>query len=179
LLIHAFEHYQLAKTERVTPSQQRKQLKQIEHATRRLLRHLGNDFIRMSLATAGIQTVGRTEQAINSDLRIGGDRVINIVRTLEDLFDRTRKAGKIATARMKSGHGGARRRPSGRGQLIAAAIEIYSDMRSQYPESGRQPGFGGPLVKFVQVVGRLCGVSFRDSEIKDVWRGRKSKQKES
>jgi hypothetical protein len=183
LLIRAFVDYQfVAKTiERVTPSQQRNQLKQVEHATQRLLRHLKSDFVRMSLASAGIQTAGRTGEweAINSDLRMGVDRVIDIVRALEDLFDRTRKAEQIETARIKSGHGGARRRPSGRGQLIAAATEIYSDMRSQYPESGRQPGLGGPLVKFVQAVGHLCGVSFRDSEIKDVCRGRKSKQKES
>jgi hypothetical protein len=184
LLIRAFVDYQfVAKTiERVTHSQHRNQLKQVEHATQRLLRHLKSDFVRMSLASAGIQTVGRTGEweAINSDLRIGGDRVIDIVRALEDLCDRTRKAEQIATARIKSGHGGTgRRRASGRGQLIAAAIEIYSNMRSQYPKSGRHPGFGGPLVRFVQVVGSLCGVSFRDSEIKDGWHGRKSKQKES
>ena len=179
-LVLALGRYQLASNntiEHVTAGQQRSQLKEVEKTTKRLLRQIENPFLKMWLAAAGIRTSGRDENAINNELRIANDRVTEIVRVLNDLRDRAEKACQIATARMTSGRGGPRRGPTAKGQLIKHAIMIYSYMRVQYPESGKYPGFGGPLLRFVQAVGKLYGVHVRDSEIREAWRTWKSKQK--
>jgi hypothetical protein len=55
-------------TRRVTPSQQRDRLGQIENAANRLLQQLEDPFVKMWLSTANIQTAGRSERAVNAEL---------------------------------------------------------------------------------------------------------------
>jgi hypothetical protein len=114
---------------------------------------------------------------MNRELKLGNDCVTSTVSALKEIRDRAEKAVQLASTHMRSGRGGTRHRPSAESQLIKDAITIYSQMGVEYQKSGGSPGFGGPLVRFVQTVGKLCGVSVRESKIKDVWRSRKSKHK--
>ncbi len=70
-LVLAFGRYQFsAKTiERVTPGEQRKQLKAIEKTAKRLLQQLGETGVEICLATAGVVTAGKDQVAINAELR--------------------------------------------------------------------------------------------------------------
>jgi hypothetical protein len=180
-LVRAFSHYQLASktVERTTPSAQQKQLRQIEVTAKHLLRQLESSFVKLWLTTAGIQRPTKKEYAVNMKLEIASDRFDATVMVLKDLCECVATAIQEANKRVLPGRGGDRARPTPKGRLISDAIAIYSHIRDQYPQSGSRPGYGGPMVQFIQAVGRLYGVSVRDSAIREVWRTRKSKQKEN
>ena len=179
-LVQGFSRYQtVAMTvERITPSEQRNQLNAIEQTAKRLLQKLDETGVKMWLTTAGILTAGRDEVAVNAELRKANDRVADAVRALMDLRERAKTAALATNKWIAPGRGGSRRRPKAKGQLIKDAIAIYSHMRMQHPESGKRPGFGGPILKFVCAVGKLYGSCVRDSDIREVWRVWKSNQKQ-
>ena len=162
--------------ERVTPSKQRNLLKAIEQTTKSLSQQLDEAGVKMWLATAGVVTVGRDEMAVNAELRKANERIADAVRALMDLRERAKTAARAASKRTVPGRGGSRHRPGAKGQLIKNAIAIYSHMRVQHPESGKRPGFGGPMLRFVRAVGKLCGDCMRDTDIREVWRVGKSKK---
>jgi hypothetical protein len=178
-LVLAFAPYQLlAMTkERITPSQQHNRLKAIEKTAKKLLEQLGESAVNMWLSSAGIVTTGRDEAAINAELREASHRIDDIVRAVMDLHDRASTAARVVSKRIRPERGGFRHRPSAKGQLIRKAIAIYSHVRAQYPDSGKQAGFGGPMLRFVHAVAALYGGCVRESDIREVWRTRKSKQK--
>jgi hypothetical protein len=178
-LVRAFGRYQhAAKTiQRITPSDQRNQLKAIEQTAKKLLRQLDEIGVKMWLATAGVVTADRDEVVVNAELRTTNDSVADAIRALTDLRERAKTAALAISKRIVPTRGGSQRRPGAKGQLINEAIAIYSHMRMQHPESGNRPGFGGPMLRFVHEVGKLYGQDLRDSEIREVWRTRKSKQK--
>ena len=179
LLVLAFSNYQtLALTiERFTPSEQRKDLKAIEGTAKKLLRQLHDSAVKLRLSSVCIVTAGKDEAAINAELREANHRVDDIVRAVMDLRDRANTAAGAVSKRIASGRGGFRHRPGAKGQLIRDAIAIYWYVREQYPDSGKQAGFGGPMLRFVRAVAALYGARVWDSDIRDVWRTRKSKQK--
>ena len=74
-LVRALGPYQLAATSigRVTPSQQRDQLKAIEKATKSLLRQLKEPEPKMWLSAAGIRLAGRDEATVNAELKMASD----------------------------------------------------------------------------------------------------------
>jgi hypothetical protein len=179
-LVLAFGPYQLvAKAEkRITPREQQNQLKAIEKTAERLLQQLDDRFVKMWLATAGVVTADRDEVAVNAELRKANDRMTDAVCAIKDLRDRAKTAAQAASKRVIPGRGGSRRRSKAKGRLIKDAILIYSHMRMQHPDSGRRPGFGGPMQRFVHAVAKLFGDRVQDAHIRDVWRMRKSKQKQ-
>jgi hypothetical protein len=201
-LVLAFGRYQfLAKSVRkITPSKIRNQLAAIERTTFRLLLHLGvnpnkvplqndgNDYGRRikadctwinQLSFASIETTCKDEPAVNAELQEAIRRVTDDVFGLLDLHERAKKAVQTATKRTALGKGGSRHRPTAEGQLIRDAITIYGHMRSQYPNSGNKPGYGGPMLRFIHAVAALFGTCVRNADIRDAWdtRTRKSKLK--
>jgi hypothetical protein len=70
-----------------------------------------------------------------------------------------------------SGHGGHRRTATAKGQLTMDAIEIYVGLKVRHG-TGRRPGFGGPLCRFVQAVGDLFGTTIEKHAIASAWRHR-------
>ena len=61
--------------------------------------------------------------------------------------------------------------------LIRSAIAIYEKFRSDYPNSGNKPGYGGPMQRFVHAIAELFGAHVTDADIRDQWRARNSKSK--
>jgi hypothetical protein len=49
----------------------------------------------------------------------------------------------------RSRRGGARREPQALAGLVFDIPDIYADVRKRCLKSGPQPGYGGPLVRFV------------------------------
>jgi hypothetical protein len=211
-LVLALGRYQmLAKiVRRVTPSQQRKQLKAVETTTRNLLLLLGINVKNVAprafweqssdrpsserlrtlgrqsldglgvtnlLVSAGMRAPDRDEAAINNELGEVADRVADAVIALLCIHERAKTAVQAVAERIAPGRGGSRHRPKAKGQLIRDGIAIYAHMRIQYPDSGRKPGFGGPMLRFIHAVAALYGATVRDEEIRDVWRVWKSIQK--
>jgi hypothetical protein len=173
-LILAFGQYQFAaKTkERTTPSDQRNQLNAIERTAKTLLHQLGETGVNIWLGTAGVVTADRDEAPVNAELIRAQKSVADAVSAIKDLRARAKTAAHAASKRIAPGRGGSRHRHGAKGQLIKDAIAIYSHMRAQHPD-------GGPMPRFVRAVGKLCGDCVQDSEIREVWRVRKSKQKKS
>jgi hypothetical protein len=180
-LVQALGPYQLAvmTVERVTPSQQRNQLKAIKKATNSLLQQLKQAEPKWWLTATGILLTGRDEATVNAELKIASDCVADDIRALEDLHRRAKTAIPTVSKLIAQGRGGSRHRPAAKGQLIKHAIAIYSHMRAQHPASGARPGFGRPMLRFVTAVGRLFGSDLQETEIYEVWRVWKSKQKKS
>jgi hypothetical protein len=180
-LVQAFSRFQTAAktTERIRPSQERNTLKAIEKNTNSLLQRLKNPIVSMWLTTAGISREGKDAATVNAESKIASDRVSDAIRALEDPHSRARIAIATISEHIAPGHGGSRHHPTAKSQLIMDAIAIYSRIRGQHPASGARPGFGGPLVRFVSAVGKLFGVSVRETEIREVWRVWKSNQKKS
>src|SRR5262249_50442983 len=112
-------------------------------------RDWSEDRVRLQLAAAS----NRTAEAIIS---------LMWLRSQADLAQQS--------VRLRKGSGGFRRYATPRGALIRNAINIYSHMRGKYPRSGRKPGFGGPMVKFIKEVAQLASVTLTDKKIEDVWR---------
>ena len=179
LLVHGFSNYQtlVFTTERFTPSKQRNRLKAIESTAKKLSRQLKDPAVKLWLSAFRIVTAGNDPAAINAELREANHRVEDIVRAVIDLHDRANTAAHTVSRRIALGRGGFRHRPGAKGQLIRDAIGIYSHMRMQHPDSGNQPGFGGPMLRFVHAVAALYGARVWDPDIHVVWRTRKSKQK--
>jgi hypothetical protein len=149
---------------------------------RSLVRSLSNQSqqrssVTMWLASVGIVTAGREEAAINAELSKATDCVNDAVLALLDLYERAQKAALTATTRITAGRGGSRHRPNAKGQLIRDALEIYAHTRRQYPESGKKPGIGGPMLRFIHAIADLFGARVRDSDVSDVWRVWKSKHR--
>jgi hypothetical protein len=180
-LVLALGRYQFAAmtVERVTPSQQRNQLKAIEKDTKSLLRQLKEPEPKMWLSAAGIRLGGRDQATVNAELKIASDSLTDCIRALTDLHRRAKIAISTVGKRIAPGRGGSRHRRTARGQLIMHAIAIYSHIRKQHPASGVPPAFGGPMVRFVSAVGKLFDNCLQEAEIYEVWRVWKSKQKKS
>ena len=165
-------------TRSLTTNIQRKRLEAIEKTTKKLLQQLREPAVKFLLATAGLFTAARDEVVITAEFKKANDNLGEVVRALKDIHDRAQAAARAVDKRITPKCGGSRRRPTAKGQLIRDAMGIYSHMREQYPDSGKQIGFGGPMVRFVQAIGALFGVGLQEFEIHEVWRSRKSKQKE-
>jgi hypothetical protein len=65
---------------------------------------------------------------------------------------------------------GARKPIKQKGRVAIDAAWIYHDLRQKYPKSGRKPGYGGPLCRFVRGVATLFGSQMDDQAIKEAWR---------
>jgi len=129
------------------------------------------------LASAGINIADRDEAEVNAELSAAYDRVADAVIGLLDLHERAKTAAQAATKRMTAGRGGSRHRPTAKGQLIRYALVIYAHMRGQHLNSGNKPGFGRPMLEFIQAVATLYGARVCDADIREVWRRWKSNQK--
>lgn len=129
------------------------------------------------LALASVSMAARDVASVNAELGKANNRVAKAVIALLCIHERAKTAVHAATGMIAPGRGGSRRRPEARGQLIKDAITIYAQMRMRHPDSGHEPGFGGPMLRFINAIAALHGVRLGEAEIRDVWRLRKSKQK--
>jgi hypothetical protein len=193
--------------ERISIGRQRDLLKRVEKSTKALLLKLGVKTAEIAPRTLWDAALGRPSdyqlralgkqnldgQAIMLWLsQIGidkktddvnaklGENVETLARSIIGLLElhrRARLAAEEAARRTTSKRGGARHGPQLEGLLIRHTIAIYADLRSQYPGSGPEPGFGGPLLRFVRAVGSMCNVELRDSAVRDGLRYWKSKAK--
>jgi hypothetical protein len=196
-------------SQRVTFTEERKQLEAIEAITEKLLLQLGVNPRNAApqslwdqserppleqLRTLGQQDkekLGITmrlvtakidiaeEQLISAQIADTENRIASAVASLLFLHRQASAAALAARNRVSRGRGGSRNRPASKGQLIRDAIAIYAHLRRSFPNSGPKPGFGGPMVRFVVAVGSLCDAMLASAEIHDVWRLRKSFLKEA
>jgi hypothetical protein len=207
-LVLAYGRYQMLARSigRIPPSRIRNQLVAIETTTQKLLLQLGVNpnkvqgckssdaseqlqrlreqdegrlYLVDQLSFASIETTDKDQAAVNAELPEAIRRVTDDVFGLLDLHERAKKAVQTATKRTAPGKGGPQHRPHAEGQLIRDAITIYEHMRSQYPNSGNKPGYGGPMLRFIHAVAALFGAHVRDANIRDAWdtHTRKSKRK--
>jgi hypothetical protein len=180
-LILAHGHYQFAAAiiKRITPSEERDQINSVYAKAASLLKSLNESTVKSRLASAGLIAAGKSETELNTEFRKGEKCLIEAVHALTDLQARAKAALQEANKRTKPGHGGSRRRPKAKGQLIQDAIATYAHVRGRYPKSGNPPGYGGPLLRFVHAVGKLCGLDLMDLDIREGWRVWKSRPKQS
>jgi hypothetical protein len=76
-----------------------------------------------------------------------------LVSDLRKLATLAQRMSKLEEAGKKSGRGGRTREgPGPQEVLLRGLFDIYSNIRARYPKSGHEIGFGGPLLRFVQVV---------------------------
>jgi hypothetical protein len=131
----------------------------------------------MELVAAGGVQFGDLNAA-NADLNEAYTRFNNFVFELLLVQLRAEDALKDTTNRVAPGRGGQRRGRTARGRLIEDSIFIYAKMRERYPGSGRRPGFGGPMLRFIYAVAALVGARVSDNAIREVWQSTgKSKRK--
>jgi hypothetical protein len=147
-LVHGYGRYQYrAMVVTFTPSKQRDHLNAIEKTATTLLGRLADSSVKFWLATDGLVTAGSDAVAISAEFREAKSRVADFVHALTDLRDRAKTGAGEASKRIAFGHGGSRRRPGANSKLIGDAIAVYLKMRIQYPDSGKKPAFGGPMMK--------------------------------
>jgi hypothetical protein len=180
----AFGRYQLAaKTKKhATASGRHKQLDEIEKTARKLLRLIEhtpdeNPFTVGWLEQAGIDLRGKDAGTVNAELAEAHVEVANSIIAVRKLHKRAKTAAGAAAIQIDHKRGGTRHPPSAKGRLVRHAIEIYQHIRGQHPESGNEPGLGGPMQRFVHAVGALFGAEITDSAIEQVWRSRASNTK--
>jgi hypothetical protein len=131
----------------------------------------------MQLRAVGIDTAENDIAASNAAFERASNSVADAVLALLNFHKRAEIAVQTATKWIVPLRGGPRNYPSAKGQLIRDAITIYGHMRSQHPDSGNQPGYGDPMLRFVHAIAELYGARVRDDDIHDIWRARKSNQK--
>jgi hypothetical protein len=184
-LVLAFGAYQLAALtkKRATAGERHKHLEKIEKTAQTLLRLVEHDpqknpFAATWLEAAGVSAQGRDARTVNAELLEAHQEVENSIVTLRKLHKRAKAAADAAATQVDHKRGGTRRHPSAKGQLIRHAIETYHHMRGQYPESGNESGFGGPMKRFVRAVGELFDAKVTDGAVEEVWRCRESNTKQ-
>jgi hypothetical protein len=133
--------------------------------------------VMIRLASAKIDLAEKDR--INAQLTDTGNRIASAIAGLLFLHRQANAAASAARNRVSPGRGGLRHRPSGKGQLVRNAIAIYVLMRQNFPRSGPEPGFGGPMERFVVAVGTLFGTQLSEADIRGAWRVRKSFLKEN
>jgi hypothetical protein len=118
---------------------------------------------------SSLRTLGRSRDAIGADIRAFDDRLADLVLGLWWLTGQVPAAIKYMTPDKPIGHGGSRRTVSLKGQLTRDVIEIYTQLKLRYG-TGKRPGYGGPLRRFVQAVGDLFDATIEDKAIASAWR---------
>ena len=123
--------------------------------------------ILMRLASADNDYRNVDVDRVNAELAVASKRTAEVVTSLLWL----RSQAQLAAQRVQpqKGRGGVRNRPTPQGALLRDCIFIYAHMRDQYPQSGRKPGYGGPMLRFVRAVAALADESVTDNAIKEVW----------
>ena len=129
----------------------------------------------LRLATAGINYGDWDEDRVKLESAAASERIAEALIPLMWLRTQTELAQQ--GVRLRKGSGGFRHRATPKGALIRNAINIYSHMRREFPRSGKKPGFGGPMVKFIKEVAHLAPAALTDKQIEEVWRARASRRK--
>jgi hypothetical protein len=126
------------------------------------------------LANVNIDTDGRVAQ-FHLERIVGTDRrecVAEAIVRMVWLHEQATAAARAAES-VRPQRGGPRRRPTAKGAMIRQTIDVYATMRALFPESGRPPAMGAPMLRFVQAAAMLCGVSVSETALAEVWRVRK------
>jgi hypothetical protein len=187
---------------RIAASSLRDRLKNIEVGARKLLSLLGvgtkgAEFLRRweeyqsgrdrsrdvriaikeNIAKIAILRLTVADWRLNGDLDAADSRLTNFILELLRFQELAKAAFADSSKHTSPGHGGPRARPRPHGAMIRDAIEVYVYMRKRYPNSGSEPGCGGPMLKFIHAVAALVDATVTDPTIYEVWRSRKSKSK--
>jgi hypothetical protein len=126
------------------------------------------------LSIAGIDA-GMDVELLNAKAAAAIDRGKEAARLLLWLRSQAKLAEQ--SVQPQKGRGGHRNRPKANGVLIRSAIDIYVRMCEQYPNSGNKPGYRAPMLRFIGDIAALAGATLTDCQIREVWKGRNSKQK--
>jgi hypothetical protein len=165
-LVGAGTRYQLraqAKSARSKPAQEIQRLEVIAASSTKLLKLLGSKHAAalakgwppgglpspLSLLLPDLQMVAKERRESAATMDAFG-RAKTLLILLSDLTEASRRAGKRYCAATCRGRGGARREPQALAGLVFDILDIYADVRKRCPKSGPQPGYGGPLVRFVR-----------------------------
>jgi hypothetical protein len=179
----AFGHYQRAAktTKHATASDRHKRLDEIQKTARKLLLLIEktdeNPFTIGWLEQGGIDFKGKDAGTVNAELAEAHVEVDDSITAVRKLHERSKAAASTAALQVDRKRGGTRHPPSAKGRLVRHAIEIYHHLKREHPDSGNQPGFGGPMQRFVHSVGALFGVEITGSAVEQVWRSRISNTK--
>jgi hypothetical protein len=85
-------------------------------------------------------TSNRDPKIVNAELRQAGEDVADSILAILRLHGRATAATRAASSRTRPARGGARRKPTVKGQLIRDAIAIYGHVRGKFPDSGNKRG---------------------------------------
>ena len=130
-----------------------------------------------AMAIGDIPGTNASEEAVNARLVMNSDQIADAVIALLRLLELTGAAVAKEDDKTVRVRGGPRRKPTPAGALIRDAINLYAELRDQYPESGPPPGFGGPMVRFIRSLGALAAIDLTDAQIGEIWRVRETNPK--
>jgi hypothetical protein len=196
---------------RITPKLQSKNLRAIKTKTKQLLRLLGfnvkNTMLWMFeldrppteavwsvgnqspeglaitglLLSAGTKTQDRCPVTIDAELNKANERFAHAAIALMWLHEQAKAAAELAESRVVAGHGGRRNETKQASRLVLDALTVYAHMREHYPDSGKKPGFGEPICKFVRAISEMFEsdpqLVVTNAKIKECWRKWNSNQK--